>query len=196
MKKIVFVLSLIVLMTMAFSLKSLAQSSVNQDDKITVKTSDLTVDQLAKIKAQQEIETLQKKLTTYGNWVGVGGEIGAAVKESLNGVVDVADKFGKTDVGRFTMIMVAWKVIGKDIVRMVLGFLLITVMSIFIIKSYKRTCTTHRVCTKSNGIQFWKPKEYTMVETQYSPEGLGFMTFLYIALFFASCGITYAIMFA
>lgn len=85
-------------------------------------TSYMTPEQLAKYEADIRVAELQKKLDIYGNWVGVGGEVGTAVREGLNAVVDVADKFGKTDVGRFTMILVAWKVIGKDIMRIVLGF--------------------------------------------------------------------------
>ena len=106
MKKILIVFAVLILLAAACCPNCAAQAQ--EPEKITVKTSDLTVDQLAKIKAQAEVESLQKKLETYGKWVGVGGEIGNAVKESLNAVVDVSDKFGKTDVGKFTMLMVAW----------------------------------------------------------------------------------------
>jgi len=162
--------------------------------KITVDASDLTVDQLAKIKAQQEIETLQKKLETYGNWVGVGGEIGNAVKEGLNAVVDVSDKFSKTDVGRFTMIMVAWKVIGKDFVRIILGLLFIFIFTFVLLRSY-RTYTIRKVLVKSNGWKFWLPKEYKVIEpTDF--DGFQFVRILHLFLLIGAFGITYAIMFA
>ena len=57
----------------------------------------LTADQLAKYQSDLRVAELEKKLQTYGNWVGVGGEIGIAVREGLGAVVDVSEKFGKTD---------------------------------------------------------------------------------------------------
>jgi hypothetical protein len=63
----------------------------------------------------------QDKLTQATSWAGVGKEVGEATREALNSVVDVSDKFGKTDVGRFVMIMVAWRIIGKDAVKIVFG---------------------------------------------------------------------------
>lgn len=173
-----------------------AMAQIQQPEKITVNTSDLTVDQLAKIKAQQEVEELQSKLETYGKWVGVGGEIGAAVKESLNSVVDVADKFGNTNVGKFTLTMVAWKVIGKDLVRIVLGIFFIIITEIILFKSLRKMCLPHKVCVENAGWQFWKPKKYEIVEPSFEAEGLGFMWFLHICAILGTVGITYAIMFA
>jgi hypothetical protein len=163
-------------------------------EKITVNTSDLTIDQLAKIKAEQEIETLQKKLDTYGNWVGVGGEIGTAVKEGLTAVVDVADKFGKTDVGKFTLVMVAWKVMGKDIVRIFLGLIFITTLTIFMFRIYRKTFTAYRIETSSNGLRFWLPKTYSVI-TPERWEGYEAVKILFIVMYAGGIGLTYAIMF-
>lgn len=164
-----------------------------QDEKITVSTSDLTPAQLLKIKADQEAKDLQAKLTTYGNWVGVGGEIGKGVKEGLTAVVDVADKFGSTKVGTFTMIMVAWKIIGRDILRIFIGIIFVIVATIFIFKSYRKL-TTHRICIKSNGWQFWLPKEYKIIEPE-DFEGKEFVKVLYLIMLVGAFGIGYALMF-
>ena len=169
--------------------------SAQEPEKITVKTSDLTVDQLAKIKAQAELETLQQKLETYGSWVGVGGEIGNAVKESLNAVVDVSDKFGKTDVGKFTMVMVAWKIIGRDLLRIFFGIVFATIYTIFMFRYYKKGFTTYRIAIKDNGWKFWLPKEYTIVKPQ-DYEGYEFVKWLNIVMLIGGYAITYAIMLA
>jgi hypothetical protein len=55
------------------------------------------------------------------SWVGIGKEIGEATKEGLAAVVDQAERFGTTRVGFFVMAMVAWKIIGHDILAVVLG---------------------------------------------------------------------------
>lgn len=190
-KNILFLI--IMLVTTAYYSNINAQT-VTTSERITVNTSDLTLDQLAKIKAEQTATELQKKLDTYGKWVGVGGEIGGAVKESLNAVVDVADKFGKTDVGRFTMFMVAWKIIGKDIVRIIIGLIFMFIITILIFRSYKNLCT-RRIVIKSNGWKFWLPKEYKIVEPE-DFEGLEFVKILHIFFFAGAIGLTYAIMFA
>lgn len=53
MKK-VFLLSIVAM----FLSTAIVQAQQQQDEKITVSTKDLTVDQLAKIKAEAEIKTL------------------------------------------------------------------------------------------------------------------------------------------
>lgn len=58
------------------------------------------------------------ELSTIEKWKGIGQEIGIATKEGLTSVMDVAEKFGTTNVGRFVMFMVAWKVMGQDAMAM------------------------------------------------------------------------------
>lgn len=54
-------------------------------------------------------------------WAGVGREVGIATKEALGAVVDSAEKFGSTKVGTFVMIMVAWKLMAKEVLAVVIG---------------------------------------------------------------------------
>ncbi len=165
-------------------------------EKITVNASDLTAQQLAKIKTDQELQELEKKVETYGKWVGVGNEVGVAVKESLSAVVDVADKFGKTEVGKFTLVMVAWKIMGKDIVRIIIGLIFIIVSTWFIIYSFRTTCIERKVMLKNPGFLKY-PKEYQVVQPRFgNGEGLGIIRWLHLIAFFASFWISYGIMFA
>lgn len=188
MKRICLILSLVF-----FTFFVSAQTQA--PEKITVNTTDLTADQLAKIKSQQEVETLQKKLDTYGKWVGVGGEVGNAIKEGLNAVVDVSDKFSKTDVGKFTMYLIAWKVVGKDIIRILLGVVFLVVFTVFMFKYFKKTFTTYRVKVKDNGWKFWLPNEYKLV-TPETWDGFEFVKWCNIVMLMAGYGIALAIMFA
>lgn len=54
-------------------------------------------------------------------WIGIGKEIGIATKEGLTSVVDVAEKFGSSKVGHFVMFMIAWKIIGHQMLAVALG---------------------------------------------------------------------------
>lgn len=186
---------IVVILMMVFIEYGYTQTPQTQPERITVKVDDLTPDQLAKIKADAEIETMKNKLETYGNWVGIGGEIGNGVKEALNAVVEVSDKFGKTDVGKFTLYMVAWKIIGKDLIKIVLGLIFLVVCTSFLFRHYRNNFMVKRIAKTSNGLQFWKPVEYEIITpTKY--EGMVLVQIVYIAILFGEIGITYSIMFS
>lgn len=192
MKKLFVFLALFIMCATVF-----AQATTPEPAKtIVVNESDLTTDQLVKIKTEAAEKVLQSKLETYGKWVGVGGEIGSAIKEGLNAVVDVADKFGNTRVGNFTMILVAWKIVGKDLVRILIGLLFITIISILVFRNYRNSFTPRKVCTKDNGWKFWLPKEYQIIKPNSDYDGYEFAKYLHIILLAGAFGLTYAIMFA
>jgi hypothetical protein len=163
-------------------------------EKIVVNTSDLTIDQLAKIKAEQELSVLQKKVETYGKWVGVGGEVGIAVRDGLNAVVDVADKFGNTDVGKFTLIMVAWKIMGKDVLRICLGVLLIIILTGLCFKAYNLAYKPRRVLVENPGFLKY-PKLYKIIEPKNDWDGYNSMKFLLVVIYFVLVAVTFLIMF-
>lgn len=167
-------------------------------DQITKYHSDIKIAELEK-KADIKIAELERKFETYGNWVGVGGEIGTAIEEGLSAVVGVADKFGKTDVGKFTLVMVAWKVIGKDIIRIVLGFIFLIIFTWLLIYSFKKTCVETKVLIKNENPGFFKYpkiKEWKIIEPLFTGgEGLGAIRIIHILFFFVAIWITFAVMF-
>src|SRR3990167_5709437 len=103
-------------------------------EKITVDSDDLDSATLKRV--------LSKKGSEIGDvrsWVGVGKEVGEAVSGALGAVVDKAEHFGKSDVGRFTMLLVAWKLLGKDLLDRALVLFLTTGALIIAVWSYYRT---------------------------------------------------------
>jgi hypothetical protein len=191
MKKIIGLLAIMTLLIVVSAPRTYAQT---EDSKITVKTSDLTTDQLAKIKLEQTNAELQKKLDTYGKWVGVGGEIGTAVKDGLTAVVDVADKFGATNVGKFTMTMVAWKVIGKDLVKIVIGLLFFIVFTSTFIYTFKRLTKEQRVLIENPGL-FKYPKKYEVIRAKFDAEDTTIIAVIFIIAFLIGIWVTYSVMF-
>lgn len=158
-------------------------------------TSYMTPDQLAKYHSDIKVAELEKKLQTYGNWVGVGGEVGIAVKEGLSAVVDVADQFGKTDVGKFTLVMVAWKVMGKDVIRIILGLVFLVIITWLFVKVYKNTYVPKRMMVENPGFMKY-PKKYEIIKPDSSWDGYQAVKILLLFLYAGAIGISYAIMFA
>jgi hypothetical protein len=184
---------LLLLCFLLFAYALQAQPNTAQPEKIVVNTTDLTPDQLTKIKAQKATEDLQLKLANYGKWVGVGGEIGTAIREGLTAVVDVTGKFGDTNVGKFTMIMIAWKIMGSDIVRIIFGIILLLV-GIPIALRIMKTFMPYRKILKTDPGLFKYPKEYEIVKPDYQNDGSGVIwTFVVFAIY---CGVVALIMFA
>ncbi len=124
--------------------------------------------------AQDEMVTVPKKyVSTEGlthaktdsitnnisSWAGVGKEIGIATKEGLNAVVDVSEKFGTTNVGHFVMFMVAYKIIGHQILGIVLGIPLWIVGLCLWMWSFRKFFFGYKTVVKKEG----KVKEYEMI---------------------------------
>jgi len=104
------------------------------DETVTIKKSDLTKDQLDKVAAAQ----LQEKIDRYGKWVGSGHEIGVAVNESLSAITNNAQTFSQTTPGKLTMFLVVYKVIGRDILGLLVSAVMLIVGLPFWIWSYRK----------------------------------------------------------
>jgi hypothetical protein len=187
MKKLI---STMMVMFMIITL-SYSQNQPAPQETVTIPKSELTSDQLKKIEMDNQIE----KIKQYGEWVGVGKEVGVAVREGLTAVVDVADKFGNTDVGKFTMIMVAWKILGEDIIKIILGIAFLIIVNTFIFKVYKTKFMTYRIRESGVWWKFWEESKYIMNKPSSRYDGIEFVRLIYIALVGVSFLITYALMF-
>ncbi|MBI2120973.1 MAG: hypothetical protein HYT94_05115 [Parcubacteria group bacterium] len=124
--------------------------------QITVNTSDLPADILAKIQAKQKVAEVQNevksKLETAGEYAKFGHEIGVAVNETLVALTEQADKFSGTKVGQWAMILVTWKVMAKDaleLANMLFGYVVGSAIlfggSLLILWSYRKHCIPQQV---------------------------------------------------
>jgi hypothetical protein len=84
-------------------------------------------------------------------WIGLGREIGAATREGLNAVVETAEKFGTTKVGTFVMVMIAWKIMAKDVIGIVLGVPLLIGGVCIWIWAMKRLYFGYRIVAEVDG---------------------------------------------
>jgi hypothetical protein len=203
MKKILILITFIALFIGACCPNASAQTSTPSDP-----VSYMTPTQRAKYEADlklaelqtqkdMEIAKLENKIKQYGDWVGVGGEVGQAIEEGLSAVVGVADQFGKTDVGKFTMVLIAWKVMGHDIVRILLGIAFFAVLVTLLRRFYRNTIADHKVLTKRTPQGFWKRNinEYEIVESKLDGDEQAWLTVGLVAAFLLGIWITCGIMF-
>ena len=98
---------------------------------------------------------------------GIGKEIGEGVNESLKAITERTAEFAETKVGKFTMFMVAWKILGGDAIQFVVGGFFLLVWLIIWSYSYNRNCITRRVLVNKEKdghrewevVNEWRPKD-------------------------------------
>lgn len=130
------------------------QDKDKEDEKVTIPKSMLTQDQINKLNSQNIKEDVH-------SWVGVGHEVGTAVNESLAAITTQANNFAHTGVGKVTVALVVWKVIGEQAVHLVFGLLEIVLFLPIFLWSYRRMCMDKRVVVKDGG--WFKEKEYKVI---------------------------------
>ena len=110
---------------------------------ITVRRSSLPASVIQQVEMQQKIETM-------GKWVGLGKEIGTAVKEGLSALTEETDKFSKTGVGKFTMFMIAFKIMGYAVIQLCVGIILFLIITPVIIVSFFKNCMPEKYVSRKN----------------------------------------------
>jgi len=107
------------------------------------------------MKAKYQAETTRNKITENAQTVAtvaqsaesIGKSVGVAMREGLGAISTEANKFASTPVGKFTAVIIAWKVLGDDVTQLTSGliFVLITI-PLFVfglllwVWSFKRVC--------------------------------------------------------
>jgi hypothetical protein len=122
------------------------------EEKVTVPRSMLT---------QNQIKTLDEQ-GSAGKWVGLGKEIGEAVNSSLQAITTQTSNFSQTKVGKLTMVLVVWKMLGNEIIHLTVGFLMLLIFIPLWIWSYRKTCITRSIKTGKDTYEKieYKPGQY------------------------------------
>lgn len=158
-------------------------------ETVTVDISKLSPEARAEIESRKNVE----KIKQYGEWVGLGKEIGIAVDSSLASVTDRAAQFADTDMGKVTMAVLVYKIIGRDVVRIVVGCSLLTITTLFTIIFCYLNCVRAPKYKEEYILEDGKKKG---VKMQYgNPVHEGVM-FLYFIVFAVSCAFCSLLMFA
>lgn len=145
----------------------LSSFALAQEKIVSIPESQLTEQQKAALKLQQVDTTVEK---AHG-WVGIGKELGQAFDGALGSLTQRSNEFAVTPVGKFTMFIVAWKVMGEQaatvlnaIVHILGGFVELAVFLPVFLWSYRRSCMDRRVCISREGSFLWGKRTYQVVE--------------------------------
>ncbi len=139
-KRVILVAFALMLAFGLFSTVAFAQDPT----KVVVDKSILTPEQLAKIQANNTMDQVQQ----FGQYAGLGKEIGEGVNGALSAITDNANKFANTRVGVYTMWLVAYKVIGNKAIRFVVGGLMLLVMFPTLVWVFRRNAIIRPILAK------------------------------------------------
>ena len=128
-------------------------------------TVTLTVEQYNALPTNVK-KSIEKENTyrTIGKWAGLGKEIGEGVNSALMAIEGSATRISETTLGKTAMYVVVWKFVGKDIIRITIGILVLAIgvpIMINLINSYK----PHKTLIKKHFI-----KEKMQFEKEYRYE--------------------------
>jgi hypothetical protein len=146
-------------------------------EKVTVPKNMLTTDQIKALETQE----LQSKIETYGKWVGIGNEVGKAVDGSLKAITSNAVDLSKTGLGKYTMFLVAWKVMGTSVIQLFIGLLFGMVFVPLFVWSYWRMCIPRRVLVQDSAdkkTQDWEVINKTDDDETNGVRWMHFVTFI------------------
>ena len=117
---------------------------------------------ISKLTEQQKREFVGGSVTEQASsWIGFGHEVGVAFNEGLGAVTDNVDKFGATRVGSFIMVVIAWRMIGLELMKIFVAlFVWITTLAV-LIWSYRKTCMTRSVLSE---VLPDKTKKFTIIK--------------------------------
>lgn len=156
MKKLFSLLFMLLVSVVTFSQTNLSQEEFN---KLPIETQN-------QIKSVKAVSQTQENIEIAGKWVGFGKEVGTAVNESLKAVTQTAVDFSNTKLGKITILLVIYKVIGEDIIQALFGVLwLILVFTVagFIHFNYgknKRVLKSEKYDPEAKKVL----KEYTIIQ--------------------------------
>ncbi len=120
---------------------------------------------IVKLQQMAPLPAPQTATQKANEWVDFGKNVGTAMDAGLTSLTDHAEKFSKTDAGRFTMAIIAWKVAGRDalevtkyvtdtVLHIVVGIPLLVTWICIVLWFVRRNFMTHTVLLKKSGSRF------------------------------------------
>lgn len=142
-----FLLSLVlgVVMTFAFSIQT-----VNAD-QITIDTDQLDATTLTQVlQAKKKASETKVTVDNVKEYVTIGKEIGMAIAATCKELSVEVNQFVKTPVGKITMALIVYKVVGEKLWDIVGGTLAWIIITIIIWRSFRHFHMNERVVDKSD----------------------------------------------
>ena len=169
MKKILFLL-------VGLLMASTVLMAQNQNVTLTpeqMKQLGISQEQVEKVKT---VTNITENLETAGKWAGMGKEIGIAANETLKAITGTAVDVSKTDLGKFTMLLVAWKVVGHDMIRIAFGCVLMLIIIFSSILLYRNNTDRSVLISRKwdkEGKGWQKDYKFVQEESDYKNFAIG-----------------------
>lgn len=162
-----FVVGLMVFVGTPLWSQQSSTSSSSGGEQIVVNTNDLPPSLVEELRQKEQLAEIDQKVSTYTRW---GHEIGTAMDEGLSAITRHTADFAETDLGRFTMFLIAWKVMSEDIIsvgggtlKWVIWFGVFVCFSLGLLWSYRKTVIPRRILVEKTRTGFWnKTKKYEL----------------------------------
>lgn len=134
-------------MCLAIGAAMFAPTATMAQEAITIETKGLTTDQLRALQTQAdtmraespEAQTTQT-LERIQMYVEVGKGIGAGLGEAARGLGVAVNEFAGTPVGKITMFLIAYKVIGGEIIDLALGIIWFAITIPLWVSLFRKIC--------------------------------------------------------
>jgi len=136
------------------------QAPTVAEELVSVPKSMLSKEQLRQVEVNNIMENISNP-EEYNSIMAYGRAVGVAISDGLSAVVDQADRFGSTNVGQFTMYIIAFKVIGAKLIAIVGGLFFWIFGMAILIYIRKKLVTPIRVVKVNEGL--FKRKEYEIL---------------------------------
>jgi hypothetical protein len=81
---------------------------------------------------------MQERISQYGKWAGIGHEVGTTINEGLAAITTQANNFAQTLVGKWTVFVIVFKVVGEKLVQYFVGISMFLVGIPLWIWSYRK----------------------------------------------------------
>lgn len=131
--------------------------------------SDITVEQRLELEKKifefksQNVGTLPATNPEKVNaWIDVGKNLGIALTTAAKELGATTDKFLESNTGKMTAIVILWKMVGKDILHIVFGFVLLVVVGIIWVYMFRRMYLIRSTSTSETGVithEYYAPDE-------------------------------------
>lgn len=106
--------------------------------------------------------TTAQRVSDISGYVGMGREIGIAVNDALLAITERANDFASTDVGKLTVALVVYKVIGTDVLQFFVGMLLLFILTTFCYFVYRAKIKRREIVDKIEYHENGKVKSKTL----------------------------------
>lgn len=123
----------------------------------------LTKEQEAQI--QLQIEQIKKEgqskatVETANEWVDFGKNVALAFTTVAKDLGVAADSFLQSTTGKVTLVLIVWKVAGKDIIGVIIGVIMMIAFTTMWVYFFRRLCIVKRVVIKTPETGYKKVKE-------------------------------------